>query len=68
MISDKLTRRTVLKAVGATVALPWLESTPAFADAPAKKAPQRFACLFISPLGGSARPKPSADVGSTQQV
>src|SRR5437762_2977830 len=47
MISDKLTRRTVLKAVGATVALPWLESTPAFADAPAKKAPQRFACLFI---------------------
>jgi hypothetical protein len=45
--NNKPTRRTVLKAVGATVALPWLESVPAFAEAPAKKAPQRFACMFI---------------------
>src|SRR6185437_1297021 len=47
MSTQKLTRRTLLKGVGATVALPWLESMPAFAEAPAKAAPQRFACLFI---------------------
>ncbi|HXD88374.1 MAG TPA: DUF1552 domain-containing protein [Urbifossiella sp.] len=47
MSTPKLTRRTLLKGVGATVALPWLESMPAYAEAPAKGAPQRFACLFI---------------------
>jgi hypothetical protein len=43
----KLTRRTLLKGLGVSVALPWLESVPAFAEVTAKKAPQRFACLFI---------------------
>ncbi|MFO0804358.1 MAG: DUF1552 domain-containing protein [Gemmataceae bacterium] len=42
-----LNRRTVLKGLGATVALPWLESVPAFADVPKKLPPKRFACLFI---------------------
>jgi len=42
-----LNRRTVLKGIGATVALPWLESMPAFAAAPAKAPPKRFACMFI---------------------
>jgi hypothetical protein len=41
-----LNRRTVLKGLGLTVALPWLESVPAFA-APAKAPPKRFACMFI---------------------
>jgi hypothetical protein len=41
-----LNRRTVLKGLGLTVALPWLESVPALA-APAKASPKRFACLFI---------------------
>ena len=36
----------LLKGLGATVALPWLESAAALAAAPpAKKSPQRFACL-----------------------
>ncbi len=47
--APKLSRRAVLKGVGAAVvALPWLESVAVAADAPAKaKAAQRFACLFI---------------------
>lgn len=49
MTAKKVSRRTVLKGIGATVALPWLESVPAFAAGPAAqaKAAQRFACLFI---------------------
>lgn len=45
----KLTRRRVLQGIGATVALPWLESVPTLAGEPAAKAKaaQRFACLFI---------------------
>jgi hypothetical protein len=42
-----LTRRVLLKGLGVTVALPWLESAGAFAAAPPKPSPQRFACLFI---------------------
>src|SRR5215510_7505367 len=43
-----ISRRILLKGLGVTVALPWLESIKALAAAPAaKKAPQRFACLFI---------------------
>ncbi len=50
MIDDfKLSRRVLLKGLGFTVALPWLESMNAMAVAPtaAKKTPKRFACLFI---------------------
>jgi hypothetical protein len=39
-----VSRRLVLKSLGATVALPWLESVSAAA---ARKTPKRFACLFI---------------------
>ncbi|WP_020473893.1 DUF1552 domain-containing protein [Zavarzinella formosa] len=44
-----ISRRVLLKGLGATVALPWLESVPLLAaETPAKtKAAQRFACLFI---------------------
>jgi Protein of unknown function (DUF1552) len=46
MTADKsFSRRTLLKSLAATVAMPWLESVPALAAAP--KPPQRFACLFI---------------------
>jgi hypothetical protein len=44
--SQSVSRRTLLKGLGLTVALPWLESMPAFAAAP-KTPPKRFACLFI---------------------
>ncbi|MCE9562664.1 MAG: DUF1552 domain-containing protein [Planctomycetes bacterium] len=44
---SKVSRRVALQAIGATVALPWLESMPVFAGEAAKKAPQRFACMFI---------------------
>lgn len=43
--ANHITRRAALTGLGATVALPWLESLAA--AAPAKKAPQRFACMFI---------------------
>jgi hypothetical protein len=42
-----VSRRVLLKGLGFTVALPWLESAGAFAAPATKKAPQRFACLFI---------------------
>lgn len=46
---SNLSRRLLLKGLGVTIALPWLESAGAFAAAPParKSAPQRFACLFI---------------------
>jgi hypothetical protein len=48
----KLSRRTVLKGVGVTMALPWLESIPFFASESASgtsaaAAPKRFAVLFM---------------------
>ena len=42
-----VSRRVLLKGLGVTVALPWLESVPALAAPAAKKPAQRFACLFI---------------------
>lgn len=53
----KISRRVVLAGMGASLALPWLESVPA---AEAKAAPpKRFACLFqgdgISPPGWWAK-------------
>lgn len=48
MREPKVSRRVLLKGLGATIALPWLESGPALAAGPAgKQAPKRFACLFI---------------------
>lgn len=49
MSSPQLSRRVVLKGLGATVALPWLESIRAVAsDPPARNAPpKRFAFLFF---------------------
>jgi hypothetical protein len=47
---NKISRRLLLKGLGVSIALPWLESLPALAgnSAAAKaKAPQRFACMFI---------------------
>jgi hypothetical protein len=46
----KISRRLLLKGLGASIALPWLESGHLLADgnAPALvRRPQRFACLFI---------------------
>jgi hypothetical protein len=50
--AKKLTRRTVLKGIGVTMALPWLESIPFFASdttsgTTAIAAPKRFAVLFM---------------------
>jgi uncharacterized protein DUF1552 len=43
----KLTRRTVLRGAGVTMALPWLESLSAFAATPSTAFPKRFAVLFM---------------------
>src|SRR5271170_142269 len=44
----RISRRTVLRGVGCTMALPWLESLPAFADAPSAAAfPKRFGVVFL---------------------
>ena len=43
-----VSRRVLLKGLGVTVALPWLESAAALgAPTAAKATPKRFACLFI---------------------
>src|SRR5271168_2239768 len=49
MSSAQISRRVVLKGLGATVALPWLESLTAMAgDQPARTAPpKRFAFMFF---------------------
>ena len=42
-----LSRRTVLRGLGVSMALPWLESVSAIAgEAPGANAPVRLACLF----------------------
>jgi hypothetical protein len=44
----KVSRRTVLKGIGVTMALPWLESIPFWAsETSAGAAPRRFAVLFM---------------------
>src|SRR5947209_3900085 len=48
----KITRRTLLKGVGVTMALPWLESMAGWGGevtprTPAPAPPRRFAALFI---------------------
>jgi hypothetical protein len=48
--TQPLSRRTFLRGVGVTMALPWLESVPVWGDDKPKNAssepPVRFACLF----------------------
>lgn len=48
MIRQKVSRRAVLKGIGVSVALPWLESVRAWGAEAVNGAatPQRFACLF----------------------
>jgi hypothetical protein len=55
----KISRRTLLKGVGVTMALPWLESIPVWGSEPAARPtarpyPQRFAALF---MGNGINPK-----------
>lgn len=53
----KITRRTLLKGLGVTMALPWLESMPVWGSEPASQAaayPRRFAALF---MGNGISPK-----------
>ena len=46
--SGSITRRTVLRGIGCTMALPWLESMHAMADTPAASAfPKRFGVVFL---------------------
>ena len=44
-----ISRRTVLRGAGVTMALPWLESLPCFADATTVSAgfPKRFGVIFM---------------------
>lgn len=42
-----LSRRTVLRGAGCTVALPWLESMAARANTPAAEFPKRFGVVFL---------------------
>src|SRR5512136_2836686 len=48
MTRQKISRRAVLKGIGVSVALPWLESVRAWGAEVVNGAatPQRFACLF----------------------
>jgi hypothetical protein len=44
----RISRRTVLRGAGVTMALPWLQSLPAFADTASPPAfPKRFGVLFM---------------------
>jgi Protein of unknown function (DUF1552) len=46
--SSRITRRTVLRGAGCTMALPWLASLDAFADTPPPSAfPKRFGVMFM---------------------
>ena len=46
--AHRISRRAVLRGAGITMALPWLESLPAFADSTSAAAfPKRFAVLFM---------------------
>jgi hypothetical protein len=45
--AQTISRRTVLRGVGVTMALPLLESLPCFANTPAVTYPKRFGVLFM---------------------
>src|SRR5580692_4163146 len=67
--SHKVSRRTVLRGLGVTVALPWLEAIPLCAKEPASgvatAAPQRFAALF---MGNGISPKNWGAKGSGTEM
>ncbi|MDZ4798653.1 MAG: DUF1552 domain-containing protein [Bryobacteraceae bacterium] len=52
-MSKRISRRTVLRGAGVTMALPWMESLPCFAAAPAggstaaQQFPKRFGVIFM---------------------
>jgi hypothetical protein len=47
-MSKHISRRTVLRGAGVTMALPWLDSLSAYADTPPASAfPKRFAVMFM---------------------
>ena len=51
MLTHRFSRRTMLRGLGVSMALPWLESLPVWGDEPrqgraASEAPVRFAVLF----------------------
>ncbi len=46
LLKDSLSRRTFLRGVGVSMALPWLESLPVLGQERAAEPPVRFACLF----------------------
>ncbi|MBI2806485.1 MAG: DUF1552 domain-containing protein [Planctomycetes bacterium] len=46
MTMNALSRRTLLRGLGVSMALPWLESLPVFGQERAAQPPVRFACLF----------------------
>ena len=46
-MSARISRRTVLRGVGVTMALPWLESLPVWTAAATGTHPKRFAVLFM---------------------
>jgi hypothetical protein len=57
--AHKFSRRTLLKGIGVTMALPWLESLPVWGEkavpgTPASAPPKRFAALF---MGNGISPK-----------
>ncbi len=45
--TNRISRRTVLRGAGVTMALPWLESLPMFAGTTANQFPKRFAVMFM---------------------
>ncbi|HEV3142799.1 MAG TPA: DUF1552 domain-containing protein [Gemmataceae bacterium] len=63
-LTRKLSRRTLLRGLGVTMALPWLESLPVWGGEPASAAsapPRRFAALF---MGNGINPKHWSATGS----
>ena len=52
-MNSRMSRRTLVKGAGVTMALPWLESLPVWGDE-SKAAPRRFAALF---MGNGINPK-----------
>src|SRR6266404_4146121 len=53
-MTPHISRRTLLKGLGVTIALPWLESLPVWGAEPASPPPKRFAALF---MGNGISPK-----------
>jgi hypothetical protein len=70
-ITQPLSRRTFLRGIGVTMALPWLESVPVWGDDKPKdkssEPPVRFACLF-SGNGFHSREWWAKEEGSKMQL